>query len=775
MKIPAILFAVLLIAYSGASAQVARICDLPIDSTSPPPPTDRLEVSLNCGGSRQVLLSTLLSGVVPLTRAVSCAAPLLCNSSTSTTLATPLALTYSSGWPYYDVRTYGAVGDGSADDTAAVVATLAAIPSTGGIVWFPAGTYKLTSGVTISKPVTLLGAGPQTSFLLTTSTTLDVLTISANNVSVFGLGFKATGITRTAGAYIKAPAGNNGLIVSNFSMIGHWIGIESGQDAATRIEMGSIRSGAQGTGSAGIHITAGNDTYIREITMDAGATHQQDAGIWVSQTGSLNITDVDIIHSTCDLKIDGGYSIYVENSFFDTAVHGICLSPASDIQRSHFIGTWTCSHSGSGVYITSGAGNVGSIDFIGHTSCLNGGDGVQVAGAVTGLNFIGGVFSGNTGNGFTLLGTLSNWGIENVRVGPSGTMGANANGIVMQSGAGTQYRVIGNDLTGNTTANLSNSMSGAGIIRSNIPVAVNPVIPGSELAAHSTLTGLSSDDHTQYTLLAGRSGGQTLTGGTGASDGLTIIPTSNATKGKLTVSNNAAALQAASGTGVIAHFGNTDSTTTSLEIDAYAGAPLIFFRRSGGTAASPSAISVNNVIGGFQDWARGTTAYSSAQRAAVQCLAAESWSDTAQGTTCAVQTTSVGTTSTRTVWQVDAAGHQSSGGTAPTVACTGTGTSPAAPTISGTDSEFTVTMSTGTSPSSSGTCTVTFATAFGATVIPVCMLASGASSWGAESTLILTTDSLSAPVLSWTNVSALALANLTASTSYKMKCIVRGS
>ena len=45
------------------------------------------------------------------------------------------------------------------------------------------------------------------------------------------------------------------------------------------------------------------------------------------------------------------------------------------------------------------------------------------------------------------------------------------------------------------------------------------------------LTGLSDDDHTQYLLLAGRDGGQTLVGGTASGNDLTFITTSNATKG----------------------------------------------------------------------------------------------------------------------------------------------------------------------------------------------------------------------------------------------------
>ncbi|MBY0314700.1 MAG: hypothetical protein K2Q26_04230, partial [Bdellovibrionales bacterium] len=53
----------------------------------------------------------------------------------------------------------------------------------------------------------------------------------------------------------------------------------------------------------------------------------------------------------------------------------------------------------------------------------------------------------------------------------------------------------------------------------------------SGVSAHSALTGLSADDHTQYVMLAGRSGGQNLRGGTAASNNLTLESTSDATKG----------------------------------------------------------------------------------------------------------------------------------------------------------------------------------------------------------------------------------------------------
>lgn len=56
--------------------------------------------------------------------------------------------------------------------------------------------------------------------------------------------------------------------------------------------------------------------------------------------------------------------------------------------------------------------------------------------------------------------------------------------------------------------------------------------------AHSSLTGLTSgDDHTQYVKLAGRSGGQTLQGGTAANNNLVLESTSNGTKGDIRIAS----------------------------------------------------------------------------------------------------------------------------------------------------------------------------------------------------------------------------------------------
>lgn len=68
-------------------------------------------------------------------------------------------------------------------------------------------------------------------------------------------------------------------------------------------------------------------------------------------------------------------------------------------------------------------------------------------------------------------------------------------------------------------------------------VEVLSALPASIEAAidHGTIAGLGDDDHTQYALLAGRSGGQTVTGGTAASQSLKLRGTSHATPGDVRV------------------------------------------------------------------------------------------------------------------------------------------------------------------------------------------------------------------------------------------------
>ncbi|HVK18986.1 MAG TPA: glycosyl hydrolase family 28-related protein [Fimbriiglobus sp.] len=62
------------------------------------------------------------------------------------------------GW--YDVVEYGAKGDGTTPDYAAIQAAIdAAATHGGGVVWLPPGTYRLRAGLRVTRQVQIVGAG----------------------------------------------------------------------------------------------------------------------------------------------------------------------------------------------------------------------------------------------------------------------------------------------------------------------------------------------------------------------------------------------------------------------------------------------------------------------------------------------------------------------------------------------------------------------------------------------------------------------------------------
>ena len=85
-------------------------------------------------------------------------------SGTSTPVTIAVATAALSGL-FFNVKSYGAIGNGVADDGSAVQAAMtaaAAANNGGGTVFFPPGTYRSTIGLTLSGGSKMLGAGAGT-------------------------------------------------------------------------------------------------------------------------------------------------------------------------------------------------------------------------------------------------------------------------------------------------------------------------------------------------------------------------------------------------------------------------------------------------------------------------------------------------------------------------------------------------------------------------------------------------------------------------------------
>ena len=92
--------------------------------------------------------------------------------------------TSTAGWytEHFNVKAFGAIGDGSTDDHTAINTAIAALNSAGGgTLYFPYGTYKMTSAITtITVPCRVTGDGINASTINQTSTS-DALIISTSN------------------------------------------------------------------------------------------------------------------------------------------------------------------------------------------------------------------------------------------------------------------------------------------------------------------------------------------------------------------------------------------------------------------------------------------------------------------------------------------------------------------------------------------------------------------------------------------------------------------
>ncbi|PDT71743.1 hypothetical protein CO683_00865 [Bradyrhizobium ottawaense] len=111
-----------------------------------------------------------------------------------------------------NVKVFGAKGDGSTDDTAAIQAAITAYQGTGATIFLPRGAYKVSSPITITGTLRLVGESRSGAAITWTSTTLYVLNINtAQQVFIERITFNGPA-SATAGNVITldgpAPVGN---------------------------------------------------------------------------------------------------------------------------------------------------------------------------------------------------------------------------------------------------------------------------------------------------------------------------------------------------------------------------------------------------------------------------------------------------------------------------------------------------------------------------------------------------------------------------------------
>ena len=139
-----------------------------------------------------------------------------------------------------NVLDFGATGNGTTDDTAAINAAINALPATAGVLYLPAGNYLVTGGLTLAKAGTVVlgdGCGDATdgtaglTRITCASGTATIFTATAHNVTFRSLDLYCSASGATAAKGIAATANGNGNRYLDVTLYGFNIGIDV-QDGA---------------------------------------------------------------------------------------------------------------------------------------------------------------------------------------------------------------------------------------------------------------------------------------------------------------------------------------------------------------------------------------------------------------------------------------------------------------------------------------------------------------------------------------------------------------
>lgn len=412
-------------------------------------------------------------------------------------------------FPTYDVKDYGAIGDGVANDTAAIQAAVDAVGTAGGVVFFPPGQYLIHSAITIPRSLVWFeGSGTDISIITTMTAAQNGLHFSnGGNGGVRDIQINA-GVAKTAGAGILFDTWGSAFI-DRVNIGAQFVGISLLTANIVRISNSLIQFIIENTG-IGIYIDGGIEQYITQTFIRGiDGTHQSLAAIKIVDSGAYYMDFVSAIATGDGLLLApplnkeaaGGFLVSnVWDSMDGNALH---IAPATGgrVKYLHTEGESYSSGFSHGVYF-EGPGDIEAIDISNATIVNNYLHGVALS-VGTDISISDSIISGNsvtssgTYSGIQVAAGVSNFKFVGNKSGKTATIPANSQkyGIEVVSGASNNYIIACNDLTTNATAGLLDAGTGTSKqVVGNIPHEVdvlaltNLVFPATQVASSGANT-----------------------------------------------------------------------------------------------------------------------------------------------------------------------------------------------------------------------------------------------------------------------------------------------
>ncbi len=366
------------------------------------------------------------------------------------------------------VKDYGAVGDGVVNDTAAIQAAINSL-STGGSVFFPAGTYKITAALNVAaNNISVIGAGRKATTIKQHTTSAKTFNITAEyfTASSFSVEYNAAGTAGGTAFYSNFYYGNfSDLYVKNAYCGWAFVGANSNFLTAVVAE-DCTSSGFLFQGSANASI----DHFF--VLNQNATTYCVDGCIrMVDQVEGVHFTDGQTFRGvssfTSSATVYGLGTRPAYNKFtkvyFDSSAQGALINQCVEFD---FIGCWFSNRPGNGAIVS----NCDGIRFTAGGATNNALHGILVEATARRVVFTGGFAAGgnSTSSANTYSGVCFAANTTDFFVGGGCTFtnialsfGTQKYGVEVKTGTSDRYFIADNLVTGNGTGGVSDGGSGS--------------------------------------------------------------------------------------------------------------------------------------------------------------------------------------------------------------------------------------------------------------------------------------------------------------------------
>jgi len=384
---------------------------------------------------------------------------------------------------YVSVKDFGAVGNGSTDDTAAIQAAVNYVASlSGATLYFPSGNYKTTSTISSSGSFFgLFGSGAGGATIAPTFGNADIFSFSGNWISVDNFLFNSASGSFTSGYCINF-SGNQG---------NYWI---------NRLAINNGYRGIGFTGSAGTNTYITNSiisnlvhygiyysttytglAYINNLRMQCTGGTSTHAGILIQSGDTFHFSNIDISGWYWGIFILPAASGFVRN------FHGTNITcdgagrvgssqpswqidgsgASSDVSRIRLVNCWAGSTVGADGFYINQTNDVSLVNCIAINNGLNG---IHILGSSSvGTKVDSCTVAGNSSSssgiysGIQVESGANEFYLRNNICTPVGSFVTNTQkyGINIAGPTNDYYIVSGNDTHGNITAGFNNGGTGA--------------------------------------------------------------------------------------------------------------------------------------------------------------------------------------------------------------------------------------------------------------------------------------------------------------------------